>query len=586
MLKGEKIFRHLCSCSIFLFLFNIITLNLSGQTSGISSTIILTPTAREAINKGITAAKVSDYLLAIRYFEEARKIAPQSPEIFYNLGLAESKIPGRELRAISWLGAYLSANANAPNAAAVKDLITELNKKNKINTLGMLDMLEDVLKQSSTWENIGMAAELRIKVGDITGAKKIINGYDVNGGSGGPEIKYGVELKIIQSQITAGDTSGALATLRSAVKIANLFYGKEKISALLILASLQMKLRDSAIARNTFIKTINLVDSIWGKAEWRVTQAVFLTDIANVQFKAGDISGGKNTLKTALNIVELLENKDPKNNLRSDIALVYIEQGDIEQAEKIIEKIGTSIYLPTYYKRHVQEAIVEYKKMKGDLAGALKTAGLIETDYKSRIQTGIAELQMNTGDTTGAKTTLSVARESAESITTYNKSKAFTLIAIVQAKMGDVHGAESTIKYAVKLAKKIPKGDVVPEDHSSITRYYGLDGWEDKRAALQDIDNAKKTLDGMVNANQTPVAIQSKQTPVLVNTQILAWLSPFEIYHELADAPFVDLAVYLKSINDGNPENFLKSLLKTSKKIVEAEVKIEQMLKEQELIKK
>ena len=57
----------------------------------------LPPAAQEALNKGITAAKLPDYLLAIRYFEEARKLAPDAPIVFLNLGLAESKIPGREL---------------------------------------------------------------------------------------------------------------------------------------------------------------------------------------------------------------------------------------------------------------------------------------------------------------------------------------------------------------------------------------------------------------------------------------------------------------------------------------------------------
>jgi hypothetical protein len=36
--------------------------------------------AQQAINRGIIAAKQQDYLLAIRYFEEARKIAPDAPE--------------------------------------------------------------------------------------------------------------------------------------------------------------------------------------------------------------------------------------------------------------------------------------------------------------------------------------------------------------------------------------------------------------------------------------------------------------------------------------------------------------------------
>lgn len=53
----------------------------------------LPPDAQEAIKKGILAAKNQDYLLAILYFEDAREIAPDSPELFYNLGLAESQNP-------------------------------------------------------------------------------------------------------------------------------------------------------------------------------------------------------------------------------------------------------------------------------------------------------------------------------------------------------------------------------------------------------------------------------------------------------------------------------------------------------------
>ena len=36
----------------------------------------LPPAAQQALDKGIIAAKVPDYLLAIRFFEEARKLAP------------------------------------------------------------------------------------------------------------------------------------------------------------------------------------------------------------------------------------------------------------------------------------------------------------------------------------------------------------------------------------------------------------------------------------------------------------------------------------------------------------------------------
>jgi hypothetical protein len=70
-----------------------------------TATAPLPPAAQEALDKGIIAAKVPDYLLAIRFFEDARKLAPDAPIIYLNLGLAESRIPGRELRAIAWFGA-------------------------------------------------------------------------------------------------------------------------------------------------------------------------------------------------------------------------------------------------------------------------------------------------------------------------------------------------------------------------------------------------------------------------------------------------------------------------------------------------
>lgn len=103
----------------------------------------LPPAAQEAVDKGIIAAKLPDYLLAIRYFEEARKIAPEAPVIYLNLGLAESKIPGRELRAMAWLGAYLSAYPDAPNAAAVKEQIAVLSVGNQSNVLRFFKTVQD-----------------------------------------------------------------------------------------------------------------------------------------------------------------------------------------------------------------------------------------------------------------------------------------------------------------------------------------------------------------------------------------------------------------------------------------------------------
>jgi tetratricopeptide (TPR) repeat protein len=120
----------------------------------------LPPDAQDAMKNGIIAAKQQDYLLATRYFQDARKIAPNSPEIFFNLGLAESKIPGRELRAIAWFGAYLAATTNAPNAAAVKDQIDALDIKSQSNISHLIQSVQDADDQlpDTPIERMGMFA--------------------------------------------------------------------------------------------------------------------------------------------------------------------------------------------------------------------------------------------------------------------------------------------------------------------------------------------------------------------------------------------------------------------------------------------
>jgi hypothetical protein len=115
MASGKRRLGFQWVCAVLIFVFVIAPNAGWGQAAAPAP---LPSAAQEVLNKGILAAKLPDYLLAIRYFEEARKLAPQAPVIFLNLGIAESKMPGRELRAIAWFGAYLSAAPDATNAAA------------------------------------------------------------------------------------------------------------------------------------------------------------------------------------------------------------------------------------------------------------------------------------------------------------------------------------------------------------------------------------------------------------------------------------------------------------------------------------
>ncbi|MEK6664279.1 MAG: tetratricopeptide repeat protein [Pseudomonadota bacterium] len=178
----------------------------------------LPPAAQEALNKGIIAAKVPDYLLAIRFFEEARKLAPQAPVLYLNLGLAESRIPGRELRAIAWFGAYLAAYPDAPNAAAVKEEIAVLVVKSQSNLSRLIKMVQDVASQIPEDDQmptmgrdkghiLSEVSKLWAGIGDTAHAQKtaeLIIGYAM--------WKDAAYLAIAEAQFKAGDIAGASQT--------------------------------------------------------------------------------------------------------------------------------------------------------------------------------------------------------------------------------------------------------------------------------------------------------------------------------------------------------------------------------------
>lgn len=103
------------------------------------------PEAQPAFNKGVLAAQQQEWDVAFKSFMDAHKFFRGSPEINYNLGLTESKIPGRELRAIAWFAAYLAADPAASNASAVKMEIRRLLVKNEVNN----DRFVEVARQAA-----------------------------------------------------------------------------------------------------------------------------------------------------------------------------------------------------------------------------------------------------------------------------------------------------------------------------------------------------------------------------------------------------------------------------------------------------
>ncbi|MDP3753138.1 MAG: hypothetical protein Q8Q98_14885 [Polaromonas sp.] len=347
----------------------------------------LAPAAQEALDKGIIAARVPDYLLAIRYFEEARKLAPAAPVVFLNLGLAESKIPGRELRAMAWFGAYLSAYPDAPNVAAVREQIGVLEARNRSNLSRLIKSLQGVAIQNA---NLRDVAKLYAEAGDIAEALKAADLTLT------ADWKSGAQTAIAEAQIRAGDIAGARNTLAVALATADLIVGdaESKSMGQISIAEAQLGAGDIAGAEKTLafaLRTADLIKDAGYKSH-------ALSEIAETQIKAGDFAGALNALASAQKTASLVEesalNKGPSGDrAKYFIAIAQAMRGDIVGAQKTVELIRDG-----YHVSNARRVIVIAQAKSGDIAVAQKTADLIgNADHKSQAQKAILVAQAKTG---------------------------------------------------------------------------------------------------------------------------------------------------------------------------------------------
>ena len=98
------------------------------------------------MNRGLAAVQQQHYKSAYRYFLDAQKISPDASQVWFNLGLAASKIPGHEFRAIAWLKAYLLANPNVKNAEAIRGANARLEAAYEWRSRKVIEALEPIAK--------------------------------------------------------------------------------------------------------------------------------------------------------------------------------------------------------------------------------------------------------------------------------------------------------------------------------------------------------------------------------------------------------------------------------------------------------
>jgi tetratricopeptide (TPR) repeat protein len=310
----------------------------------------LPPEAAEAINKGILAAKQEDYLLAIQHFQQARSIAPDDPVIFFNLGLAESKIPGRELRAMAWFGAYCAADPNSTKVPLVKDQIDRLKVTNESNLSRLIAMVQDAAISSNDDRRFGDIADLWAESGDFAAALKtssLIKDENERGFAQAEIAKVQTEAQAAAGNITSAQNTAALIHYPS-------------------------------------------------------SQTLALEAIAAAQGKKGDLAGARITLVSAGTEAELIQNPEQESIYEETIAVAQVTAGDIPGARiTFASALKNADLVGEPYSSSMKQELVKAQASAGDVAGAQKSAdGIPDKDVKSSALTAIAQMQAETRSTT------------------------------------------------------------------------------------------------------------------------------------------------------------------------------------------
>jgi hypothetical protein len=432
----------------------------------------LPPAAQTAVDQELAAIQKQDFAQANQCFQRACDKAPAA-DVYASLGQAEAKIPGRELRAICWLSAYLASKPTAPDAAAVRSEIDSLQAKSRAKILVLIQSAEDGVRQMPSGETRDRALQRVAGIweswGDETRARKIIDLID------GPSPKSDA-LSILATayaekagkQFEAGDLAGSqdsLASAQNAEKQPHLMYPlsdwfpEYRIAmAHLVIARQQIRTEDLPGAHASMAAAQAIADSI--KDEWcsETKAAIATTEIGlgRVQLKSGNTAGARETFAQALKLAVLVQSPNEKYELLMDMADAQTKAGDLEDARASLAAV---LPLVTVYNDagHARMEIVRAQVKAGDLAAAQKTADLIiegEPSWKYDARSAIAEGQIKAGDLVGARKSLAAALEAVELYKNNGQGKfeAQRQVADAQIRAGDSAGALVTLTAASKTA--------------------------------------------------------------------------------------------------------------------------------------
>lgn len=392
------------------------------QRDGVLLLPPLPSAARDLLNQGISAAHNQDFPAAVKAFEAALGIPyspyesgrnPRTPEIYFNLGLAESQLPGHELRAIAWFGVYLTANpyAPAPNEAAVLQQIDVLLEQNRANLAAWLRLVQEAAGTNSNGYYRFQTVLLWADAGEIQAAQKAAALIPV------ADHEYCISLPpIIKAQLQAGDISGAQQTVvlikdrypRAVVaSTANTTYAGERTEVAYTLTNAQVDIAEALILAGRIGEAkMTLADARQSATRIRYAtyESLVQPRIATALFRAGELDEARAVLALARKVVD--SNPEPNAIVREllGIALAQLLTGDTVGARATFafaQGVAGSANFQDFAR---QMAVAQAEG--GDIAGAQTTIGLItDNSDLDTARLAIVQAQVKRGDRDGAETT-------------------------------------------------------------------------------------------------------------------------------------------------------------------------------------
>lgn len=395
------------------------------------------------------------------------------------------------------------------------------------------------LREQDHYQRNRLLAEIvgiQVRVGDWDGANREVMSEEARKDD---DLKASMFAEMASAQISLGDCSGALSTIRQALVLG--FDGFAFFLTLYRLAGIEGRIADEITEK----EALDLVEGTTAEQLTKEKVPGFilltcLTWLAHVQAIGGKREKADHTLQSALDLVssdafDLIHRPQVMDGGYADIVAVQARIGDIPGALKTLERMSDRGRIENGMPRIAVELADS-----GDLAGALAFVALIdEVGPKTDALLGIAQMQARHGDSTGAKNTLARITSSTDKSTRSENAEGMLYIALTKAEVqrGDRDNAPRALAELLHIVDEAQLNMwMTREVHTAVGKAYAALGMVEEalrifervisdRDALASRDSlARMSTKAHTVAGNVEVAEAWVQTLPIASEQYGAWL--------------------------------------------------------------